>query len=98
MQYNQPPDRRPMSAANKLLIVIVVLLIFTAGFLSIMLNRGGQPVAHVAPTPVQPSLPPQSQLNTIDEALDNITPTPPPTPVVITFTAPPPRHQCPTLR
>lgn len=88
MQYNQPPDRRPMSAANKLLIVIVVLLIFTAGFLSIMLGRGGQPVGPVAPTPVQPSLPPQGQLNTIDEALDNITPTPPPTPVVMA-SAPP---------
>jgi len=77
-----------MSAGNKLLIVIVVLLIFLAGFLSIMLGRGGQPAGPIVPTPAQPSLPPQGQLNTIDEALDNITPTPPPTPVVMA-TAPP---------
>lgn len=88
MQYNRPPDRRPMSAGNKLLIVIVVLLIFLAGFLSIMLGRGGQPAGPIVPTPAQPSLPPQGQLNTIDEALDSITPTPPPTPLVMA-TAPP---------
>ena len=39
MQYNRQPDRRPMSAANKLAIFVIVLVIFGAGAASIFLNN-----------------------------------------------------------
>lgn len=43
MQYNRPPDRRPMSAGNKLVILVAVLVIFGAGAVSILLNNRGGP-------------------------------------------------------
>ncbi|NLC32610.1 MAG: hypothetical protein GX781_04875 [Clostridiales bacterium] len=90
MQYNQPPDRRPMSAANKMLIAVVVLMVFTAGGISILVDSSGRKNAQPTPTPTMaPSaLNPGGELSTLDEALQSITPTPSPSPVVL-VTAPP---------
>ena len=91
MQGRQSPDRRPMSQANKLLIVVSVLVIFGMGFLSIYFGGrdARQQVASATPTP-EMTLSPQEQLTTIDEALENITPTPPPTPIIMQTATPVP--------
>ena len=55
MQYNRQPDRRPMSAANKLAIFVIVLVIFGAGAASIFLNNrdsgGALQGSQLTPTP-----------------------------------------------
>ena len=53
MQYNRQPDRRPMSAANKLAIFVIVLVIFGAGAASIFLNNrdSGGALLGSQPTP-----------------------------------------------
>ena len=54
MQYNRPPDRRPMSAANKLAIFLIVLVIFGAGAASIYFNNRDSSrlsAAQLSPTP-----------------------------------------------
>ena len=89
MQYQpqRPPDRRPMSSANKLLIAISVAAIFVFGGLSILLGQGNRP----APPPVTaPTDTPQpGGFLTVDEAQQQITPTPTAAPVII-VTEPPP--------
>lgn len=89
MQYNQSPDRRPMSAANKMLIAVVVLLVFAAGGISILVGNNDR--KKLQPTP-SPSMAP-SALNpggemTIDEALQSITPTPSLAPIILVTAAP----------
>ena len=89
MQYNQPPDRRPMSAANKMLIAVVVLLVFAAGGISILMDKSGGKNTQPSPSPsMAPSaLNPGGDM-TIDEALQSITPTPSPAPLVLVTAAP----------
>ncbi len=91
MQGRQSPDKRPMSQANKLLIVVSVLAIFGLGFLSIYFGGQGaaRQAASVTPTP-EPTIAAQGELTTIDEALENITPTPPPTPIIMQTATPVP--------
>lgn len=90
MQYNQSPDRRPMSNANKMLIVLIVLLVFASGGVSILMSNRGRGNGQPTPSPsLMPSaLQPQGDLVTIDEALNSITPTPSPSPLIMA-TAPP---------
>lgn len=80
MQYNRPPDRRPMSEGNKLIIFILVLVIFGAGAVSIFLNRRGSGGLSGADTTAEPAQ--QSSLPSVDEALGHATQAPSTTPAV----------------
>ncbi len=93
MQYQpqRPPDRRPMSAANKLLIAVSVAAIFVMGGLSIILGQGGG--GPVASPPPATATPPPGGLMTVDEAQQHITPTPTAAPAVIV--TPPPATATP---
>ena len=88
MQFNQPPDRRPMSSANRILILVVVLIVFSAVGISILMGNRNQnsPGTNPSQAPAAPSQ--EGELATIDEALQSITPTPTAAPAVL-VTAPP---------
>lgn len=89
MQGRQGPDRRPMSRANQLMILVSLVLIFGFGALSIYSSMQNQPAQPTA-TPAMPPMPTDQQagFDTIDEALSRITPTPTQAPVVLA--SPPP--------
>ena len=89
MQGSQKPDRRPMSRANRMMILVSLLLIFGFGALSIITSMNN-PSPQATPAPEAPPAPTQPQANfeTIDEALSKITPTPTGSPVVLA--TPPP--------
>lgn len=89
MQGRQGPDRRPMSRANRLLILVSVLLIFFFGFLSIYSSMNS-PQPSPTPTPTPPAIPTPAVdgLKTIDDAISSITPTPTMAPIVLA--SPPP--------
>ena len=84
MQYqpNQPPDRRPMSSANKLLIAVSVAAIFVFGGLSILLGQKKQPPTP-APVVSNTATPQPGGYLTVDEAQAQITATPTAAPAMI---------------
>ena len=90
MQANRPPDRRPMSRANKLLIAgSVGFILLFAGLTLYPLWQSRLPAQTVVPPSLQTqTLDPQATIATIDEALSLITPTPSPTSVLL-LTQPP---------
>ncbi len=80
MQYNRPPDRRPMSEGNKLLILILVLVIFSAGGLSIYLNRGQDAALTAGTGTAEPT---QDTLPSMEDILGTATEAPSATPVIL---------------
>lgn len=91
MQYNRPPDRRPMSAANKLVIFVIVLVIFGAGATSIYLrNRDGRFAAN-QPEPTAPIVPGIADVQGAVPGLDNVAAASPmPTDIPAVFVTPEP--------
>ncbi len=89
MQYQpqRPPDRRPMSNANKLLIIASVAAVFVLGGLSIFLGREKPPAP--PPVAVPTSTPQPGGFLTIDEAQAQITATPTAAPAMIVSPEPP---------
>ena len=76
MQFNQSPDRRPMSSANRILILVVVLIVFSAAGISILMGNRDQNSPAPTSSPAPAALTQGGELATIDEALQSITPTP----------------------
>lgn len=84
MQFNRPPDRRPMSAANKLAIFVIVLVIFGAGAASVFLNNRdrGSALLGNQPTPSPGIVPGIADVQNRAEA-GAATPEPTGTPVIL---------------
>lgn len=81
-QPQRPPDRRPMSQGNKMLIVIGLIAIIGFGGLTIILGQNrGRPQATATPAPTATLQP--GQIATVEEAIAAITPTPTAAPIVM---------------
>lgn len=78
MQYHRPPDRRPMSAANKLAIFVIVLVILGGGAASVFFNpRGSNRFAAALPSQT-----PEARLPSASEIISSPEPDISPTPAV----------------